>query len=68
MEKRLLNINELAVYLGTSKGSIYTMKCLGRIPQSCLVKIGRSLRFEKSEVDIWINAKRLSLGNSPTYK
>ena len=68
MEKRLLNITELAAYIGTPKSSIYTQVCLRRIPQACIVKIGRALRFEKNEIDKWINAKRIYLGNSPTYK
>ena len=68
MEKRLMNINELSEYMGTPKSSIYTMKCLGRIPTACIVKMGRALRFEKSEIDKWINARRISPGSAPTYK
>ncbi len=58
MEKRLMNISELAVYLGTPKGSIYKMVCLRQIPKTCIVKLGRALRFEKELVDDWINEKR----------
>lgn len=68
MDKRLLNIKELSEYLGTSKSSIYTMKCKGHIPQECIVKMGRGLRFEKSEIDKWISTKRLSPGSFPAYK
>lgn len=68
MEKRLLNIKELSEYLGTPKSSIYTQVCLHRIPPACVVKIGRALRFEKSEIDKWLNAKRISPGSSPAYK
>jgi excisionase family DNA binding protein len=60
MEKRLMNIKELSEYLGTPKGSLYTMVCLRKIPQACIVKLGRSLRFERAAIDNWINAKRLS--------
>ncbi len=60
MEKRLMNIRELAAYLGTPKGSIYTMVCLRKIPQGCIVKLGRALRFEKEAIDKWINEKRSS--------
>ena len=59
-KKRLMNINELSEYLGTPKGSIYTMVCLHKIPQACIVKLGRSLRFEREAIDKWINAKKLS--------
>lgn len=58
MEKRLMNINELAVYLGTSKSAIYTMVCLRKIPKACVVKLGRALRFEKELIDEWLNGKR----------
>ena len=68
MEKRLLNTKELSKYMGTPKGSLYTMICRGRIPQACIVKMGRGLRFEKSEIDKWISAKRLSPGSFPGYK
>jgi len=58
MEQRLLNIAELAVYLSTSKGSIYTMVCMRKIPPECVVHIGRALRFEKEAIDRWISAQR----------
>lgn len=56
--KRLMNISELADYLGTPKGSIYTMVCLRKIPQECVVKLGRALRFEKEAIDRWITENR----------
>lgn len=68
MEKRLLNIKELSEYMGTPKSSIYTMVCLRRIPQECIVKMGRALRFEKVQIDLWLNSKRISPGSAPTYK
>lgn len=68
MDKRLLNIKELSEYLATSKSSIYTQVCLGKIPPVCVVKIGRALRFEKAEIDRWLNSKRTSPGNAPAYK
>ena len=58
MEKRLLNIEELAVYLSIPKDSIYTMVCLKKIPQDCVVHIGRALRFEKEAIDKWISGKQ----------
>jgi len=58
MEKRLMNITELSEYLGTAKGSLYTMVCLRKIPQNCIVKMGRSLRFEREAIDKWITGKR----------
>lgn len=58
--KRLMNIGELSAYLGTPKGSIYTMVCLRKIPQECVVKLGKALRFEKEAIDKWINEKRVT--------
>ena len=58
MEKRLLNIFELSMYLSISKGSLYTMVCMKKIPPECVVHIGRALRFEKEAVDRWINAQK----------
>jgi len=56
-EKRLMNVTELSEYLSISKGSLYTMVCMGKIPAECIVKIGRSLRFEKIKIDEWINSR-----------
>ena len=61
-KKRLMNIEELSEYLGTPKGSIYTMVCLRKIPQECVIKLGRALRFEKDAIDKWINEKRSCSG------
>ena len=58
MEKRLLNITELSAYLSISKGSLYTMVCMRKIPQECVVHIGRALRFEKDAIDRWINTQK----------
>jgi len=60
MEKRLLNIVELSAYLSISKGSLYTMVCMKKIPPECVVHIGRALRFEKDAIDRWISAQRES--------
>lgn len=56
-EKRLMNVVELSEYLSISKGSLYTMVCMHKIPAECIVKIGRSLRFEKLKIDEWINSR-----------
>jgi len=56
-EKRLMNVTELSEYLSISKGSLYTMVCMGKIPAECIVKIGRSLRFDKAKIDAWIDSR-----------
>lgn len=58
MEKRLLSAKELSVYIAVPIGSIYTMVCMRRIPQDCVVKIGRSLKFERTAVDAWVNQQK----------
>ena len=52
MEKRLININEASEYLGIPKGSLYKMVWQRRVP--FVVKIGRSLRFDREKIDKWI--------------
>ena len=55
MEKKLLNVDELCTYLAIPKGTVYSWVSLNRIPSECIRKIGRSLKFEKTEIDAWIN-------------
>lgn len=55
-EKRLLNAGEGAAYVGTTKLNIYQMASKGLIP---FVKIGRSLRFDRFDLDKWIDAKKV---------
>ena len=52
LEKRLININEASEYLGIPKGSLYKMVWQRRVP--FVVKIGRSLRFDREKIDKWI--------------
>lgn len=54
MIRRLLSVKELAAYIGSTTGSIYTLKSKGEIPKNCIVKRGRSLRFDVIAVDKWI--------------
>ena len=54
LTKRLLTVNELTEYMGTTPKSIYTKKCKGEIPNDCIVKNGKSLRFDIVAVDKWI--------------
>ena len=52
--KRLLSVEELAQYIGSTPKTVYTLKCKGKIPAKCIVKRGKSLRFDIIEVDNWI--------------
>ena len=50
MEKRYLGINELAEYLGLSKGTIYSWVCYKKIPY---LKFGRLVKFDLRAIDEW---------------
>lgn len=57
-EKRLLTVDEASHYLGLTKTTLYTWTCQKKIPH---VKIGRALRFDKVELDSWIESKKISV-------
>ncbi|MCD6219045.1 helix-turn-helix domain-containing protein [Candidatus Calescamantes bacterium] len=59
MEKRLLNIKEASEYLGIPMGSLYKLAWQKRLP--FVVKIGRSLRFDKEKMDEWIEENTLKM-------
>ena len=50
----LMTPEEAAEYLKLSEGTIRNMAADGEIPK---VKIGRSLRFRRSDLNRWIDAK-----------
>lgn len=52
---RLLTVEELSVYLGMPKATIYTKKCRGEFPSGCVVKLDGKTRFDKQEIDKWID-------------
>ena len=52
MEKRLIGIKEASEYLGIPIGSLYKLVWQRRLP--FVVRIGRSLRFDKERMDKWI--------------
>jgi excisionase family DNA binding protein len=52
MEKRLFNITDASEYLGIPKGCLYKFVWQRRLP--FVVKIGKSLRFDKVKMDRWI--------------
>ena len=58
MQKRLLNVDEAAEYIGSTPGSIYQKVHNGVIP---FVKIGRSVRFDIVELDAFIEQKKKEL-------
>ena len=55
VKKRLLKVEELAALMGSTPKTIYSLKCRGEIPANCIVKRGKSLRFDIVEVEKWID-------------
>ncbi len=51
MNKRLININELAQYIGLSTSTIYSWVSQRRIP---FVKCGRLTKFDLERINDWI--------------
>ncbi|TAJ26050.1 MAG: DNA-binding protein [Nitrospirae bacterium] len=51
IERRLLNIQEVAAYTGLSTDTLYTMVSQRRIPY---VKMGRLTKFDRCQLDEWI--------------
>lgn len=48
----LMTVPEVADYLGYTEGTIYQKVSRGEIP---FVKLGRSVRFRRSEIDEWVD-------------
>ena len=68
VEKRLMNVRELSEYLGTSKGSLYEKIFKGKIPDACIVKMGRSVRFDRKAIDGWIDSQKLSARSCQPFR
>ena len=60
VEKGLLSVDELAVYLGVSRWSVYQWINQRRVPY---VKIGRLVRFDKVEIKRWLDSQRVKTFN-----
>ena len=56
MDSKLMTVEELAEYLRTTPGTVYTWKSMGVIPAKCVKKIGRKLLFVAQEVDAWLSS------------
>ena len=60
MDSNLLSVEELALYLGRSKSSIYTMVNRGQLPY---IKLGKgkngSLRFDSEEIKTFLESRKV---------
>lgn len=52
----LFTITEAAIYVNVSKRTIHRLIASGELPQP--IKIGRSSRIHREDVDAYINAQR----------
>ena len=59
--REFMTIDELSAYIGLSKRAIYQRAVHHTIPSQ---KIGGLLRFEKSEIDKWLNSQRVTADES----
>lgn len=53
MDDRWLSVDEIAVYLGVSKDTVYTWVADKGLPGH---RMGRFWKFKKDEVDKWVRA------------
>ena len=56
-EKRLLNAQEAAIYLGLAEHTVRQWASMRKIP---FVKLGRALRFDKEVLDKFIETNQVS--------
>ena len=56
MECKLMTVEEVAEYLRTTPGTVYTWKSMGIIPAKCVKKIGRKLLFIAQEIEEWLDS------------
>ena len=61
MNRRLLDIKEVADYTGLSVHTLYTMVSQRRIPY---VKMGRLTKFDREEIDKWITGHSVKVRRS----
>lgn len=58
--KEIMDVKELADYLGIGKSKIYSLIRNKKIPAS---KIGRQYRFSKTVIDSWLKEKIITEGH-----
>lgn len=56
--RKLLDIDGLSRYLSMPKATIYTWVSSRKIPPEAIVRLGRSLRFDRVAVDRWVEENR----------
>ena len=57
MQTKLLNINELAEYLGIKISTVYSWVNQRKIPY---IKVGRLVKFDQVDIDKWIAEQKVA--------
>lgn len=55
IKARLFSVQQLSIYLDMPVATIYSKKCRGDFPAKCIVKLDDKLRFDRAEIDHWID-------------
>ena len=58
MQKRFLNVEEPAEYLGVKKATIYSWTHMRAIPY---VKVGRLVKFDLHKINEWIEERSMPM-------
>ena len=61
MNNRLLDIKELAEFLGIAEGTVYVWVCHKKIPY---IKVGRLIRFDLPKIEKWLEENSIGVYNS----
>jgi excisionase family DNA binding protein len=64
-DDRWLSVDEIAVYLGVSKDSVYDRVSTGRMPGH---RVGRLWKFKRSEIDEWVRAGGATASTSTKHR
>ena len=62
---QLLNIEQLADWLGVEQGFIRRLVAERRIP---FVKIGKFVRFDPDEITVWVDSRRVATEPSAGFR
>jgi len=62
MDVRWLSVDDVSAYLGIRRGTVYKWVERGGLPAR---KIGRLLKFRRSEVDRWVEERSSRTGKAP---
>lgn len=58
LDRRLLKVEELSAYMGTPIATLYTWTHQRKIPH---LKVGRSVRFDRDEINLWLKGRRVAV-------